>query len=235
MIAENARGIAGNVGSVSVDHRPASAVDTRQFKGKGAEGAGCTLDGTIEVARAGGSIHVHVMHHDPSRLVVMGGFLSTAKGEQRDGPNGVPGANVTHKIHDFGFGPAVKYGFAESRNPLAGNVFVSDEGAGQVRYSLKVVPISHQRIYGHEMKTHTYSSNVGFVSEGEVMRGTSSTRQWLGVDFEYDFTPVMVRYTETSKSYFEFVTSVCAIVGGVHTVSGLLVQGLQGLTRKKFD
>lgn len=167
----------------------------------------------------------------------MSGFVGMTKGEKRTGPQGVAGANVTHKIHDFGFWPTTGSGASGlgRGNPLAGTVFVSEEGAGQVRYSLKVVPITHQRLYGHEVKTHTYSSNVAFVNEDEAMRATVLSKQWLGVDFEYDFSPVMVRYTETRKSMFEFLTSVYAIVGGIYTVSGLFVQGVQGVSKKKHD
>lgn len=216
-----------------MDRRPATKAEIRPFQPKGG-GSGCTLDGTVEVERAAGSIVVHVVHHDPKRVIWRGPFISTTPGETRSGPKGVAGQNVTHKIHDFGFGPPLKGSVGTGRNSLAGSTFVSDRGAGIVKYSLKVVPISHQRIHGAEVKTHTYSSNIAFVPEDDAIRDVSSALL-LGVVFSFDFTPVMVRYTDTRRSLFELVTSVCAIVGGIYTVSGLLVRGVHGVSRKKHD
>jgi hypothetical protein len=38
------------------------------------------------------------------------------------------------------------------------------------------------------------------------------------VFFFYDLSPIMVRYVEQRKSFLHFLTSVCAVVGGVFTV-----------------
>lgn len=235
MIADSARGGSKDVDATSLVRAPASRSDMREFEAK-AGMSGCTVNGAAEVARAGGSIRIHVVHHDPSRVVSMGGFMLPTAGELRKGPKAVAGANVTHKIHDFGFETSTSRSQRDMKNPLAGSTFVSETGPGQVRYSLQVVPTSHRRLYGREVKTHTYASNLGFVPEDEVMRSSSpSSDQWLGVAFEYDFTPVMVQYTERRKSFFEFLASVCAIVGGIHTVSGLIVQGLRSMFRSKRD
>ena len=43
-----------------------------------------------------------------------------------------------------------------------------------------------------------------------------------GVFFMYEFSPMMVKVSERSKSFLHFLTSLCAIVGGVFTVAGLL-------------
>ncbi|CAM9508791.1 unnamed protein product [Hapterophycus canaliculatus] len=220
--------------AVAVRKKAATKSERKPFKVK-ARDQGCTLDGTVDVERAAGSIVIHVLHHDPSRIVFMGSFLGATRGENRSGPKGVAGQNVTHKIHDFGFGPPVQGSVGAGRNSLAGSTFLSEEGSGIVKYSLKVVPISHRRIHGAEVNTHTYSSNVAFVREDELIRDITTPTLILGVEFSYDFTSVMVRYTDTRRSMFQLITSVCAIVGGIHTVSGLFVRGLQGVTRNKHD
>lgn len=38
----------------------------------------------------------------------------------------------------------------------------------------------------------------------------------------YDFYPVMVRYEEERQTFFEFITSLCAILGGIVTAMGLV-------------
>lgn len=219
---------------MAVDQRAASWADRKPFPLKGG-GSGCTLDGSVEVERAAGTIIVQILHHDPSRIVLRNGFLSASKGEARSGTRRVAGQNLTHIIHDFGFGPPISGSVGEGRNSLAGNKFVAEEESGLVKYSLKVVPISHQRMYRAEVKTHTYSANVVHVGESAAVKDVTATTLLLGVEFSYDFNPVMVRYTDSRKSLLEFITSVCAIVGGVHTVSGLLVRGIQGVSRKKHD
>lgn len=183
----------------------------------------------MEVERAAGSLVLHVIHHDPTRTVIVGGLLVGTRGESRSGPHGVAGPNITHIIHDFNFGSSDLV--REAKAPLSGGTFVADQGSGIAKYSLKIVPISHRRVHGNEVKSHTYSANLGFISENELMTGNIM----LGVEFSYDFSPVMVRYTDTRKSFFELITSVCAIVGGVHTVSGLFVRGVQGSWRKKME
>jgi hypothetical protein len=46
-----------------------------------------------------------------------------------------------------------------------------------------------------------------------------------GVFFFYDLSPIKVLYSEESASFLAFLTSACAIVGGVFTMSGV-VEGL---------
>lgn len=234
IVADHPLGGAENTAALAVDLRPASRVDRKPFPQKGGM-SGCTLDGTVEVERSAGTILVQVLHHDPARIVLKHGYLAATRGEARAGTAGVAGQNVTHTIHDFGFGPPMSGSIGEGRNSLAGNKFVSLEGSGLVKYSLKVVPISHQRMYRAEVKTYTYSANVAFVGEAVAVKDVTAPTLRLGLELSYDFNPVMVRYTDTRRSMLEFITSVCAIIGGVHTVSGLLVRGIQGVSRKKHD
>ena len=43
-----------------------------------------------------------------------------------------------------------------------------------------------------------------------------------GVFFNYEISPMLVTYTEQRKSITSFLTGVCAIVGGVFTVAGMI-------------
>ena len=40
--------------------------------------------------------------------------------------------------------------------------------------------------------------------------------------FHYDISPVTVVMTEESQSFSKFVTRICAVIGGIFTVVGLL-------------
>ena len=45
---------------------------------------------------------------------------------------------------------------------------------------------------------------------------------FLGVFFNYDISPMQVTYTEYQKPFSHFLTDVCAVVGGVFTVAGII-------------
>ena len=59
-----------------------------------------------------------------------------------------------------------------------------------------------------------------------------------GVFFMYDMSPMMVQLTESRHSLAHFLTGVCAIVGGVFTVAGM-VDGMlyhsQKALKKKIE
>jgi len=40
--------------------------------------------------------------------------------------------------------------------------------------------------------------------------------------FSYEISPIMVKYSEKAKSFGHFATGVCAIIGGIFTVAGLI-------------
>ena len=40
--------------------------------------------------------------------------------------------------------------------------------------------------------------------------------------FHYDISPVMVVVQEETQSFSSFVTKICAVIGGIYTVVGLL-------------
>jgi len=43
-----------------------------------------------------------------------------------------------------------------------------------------------------------------------------------GFFFMYDLSPIMVQFTEHRRSLAHFLTGVCAIIGGVFTVAGII-------------
>ncbi|RVW65404.1 Endoplasmic reticulum-Golgi intermediate compartment protein 3 [Vitis vinifera] len=59
-----------------------------------------------------------------------------------------------------------------------------------------------------------------------------------GVFFFYDLSPIKVTFTEEHVSFLHFLTNVCAIVGGVFTVSGILdsfIYHSQKAIKKKIE
>lgn len=40
--------------------------------------------------------------------------------------------------------------------------------------------------------------------------------------FSYDLSPIQIVVTQRSKAFYHFITTTCAIIGGVFTVAGIL-------------
>lgn len=72
----------------------------------------------------------------------------------------------------------------------------------------------HTNIHVHAHTTHTHTNNIN-----------------SGVFFMYDLSPMMVQLTEHKKSLAHFLTGVCAIIGGVFTVAGMVDGMLYHSTR----
>ena len=70
----------------------------------------------------------------------------------------------------------------------------------------------------HKRATHTHTH-------------TMHAHACSGVFFMYDLSPMMVQLTEHKKSLAHFLTGVCAIVGGVFTVAGMVDGMLYHSTR----
>src|SRR5687768_637945 len=66
--------------------------------------------------------------------------------------------------------------------------------------------------------------------EGQGLPGARCLLVWLalthasraGVFVFYELSPIMVRFTETRESFSHFLTQLCAILGGVFTVAGII-------------
>lgn len=60
----------------------------------------------------------------------------------------------------------------------------------------------------------------------------------LGVFFNYEISPMLVVYTEYKKAFAHFLTDVCAIVGGIFTVAGMVdgfIYTAEKTIKKKLD
>eukprot|EP01028_Stygiella_incarcerata_P008076 TRINITY_DN341_c0_g1_i2.p1 TRINITY_DN341_c0_g1~~TRINITY_DN341_c0_g1_i2.p1 ORF type:complete len:390 (+),score=75.64 TRINITY_DN341_c0_g1_i2:129-1298(+) len=163
---------------------------------------GCNLRGKLSVNKVGGNFHFTIgrAYQNPS----FGRIL----------PEDLQEFNMTHVIHDLTFG--VRYpGLV---NPLDGVQRSIEEGVGQFQYFIKVVPTN----YGDSLRMTEINTNQFSVTE-HVRRAPKAVPEFSpGVFFIYDFSPIRVRITRQSRSFAQFLTSVCAIVGGVYTVAGLL-------------
>ena len=68
--------------------------------------------------------------------------------------------------------------------------------------------------------------------ESAPVAGPVSARTLPGVFFFYDLSPIKVLITQQRPSFWRYVTNLCAIIGGVFAVSGLLDNAAYGIARK---
>ena len=71
----------------------------------------------------------------------------------------------------------------------------------------------------------------GRYSYTELFRTTSELDKLPAVYFHYELSPIMVRVSESRKTYSSFLTGLCAIVGGVFTVAGMVDSALHRFAR----
>ncbi|KAI8550440.1 hypothetical protein RHMOL_Rhmol06G0107100 [Rhododendron molle] len=120
---------------------------------------------------------------------------------------------ISHKINRLAFG---EY-FPGVVNPLDGVQWTQETPSGMYQYFVKVVPTVYTDVSGHTIQSNQFSVTEHFRS-GQV----GQLQSLPGVFFFYDLSPIKVTFTEEHVSFLHFLTSVCAIVGGVFTVSGIL-------------
>ena len=95
----------------------------------------------------------------------------------------------------------------------------------RVQYHIKIVPTTYEPLRGAPLHTNQYSYT-------ELFRTTSQLDKLPAVYFHYELSPIMAKVTYARKSYSSFLTGLCAIVGGVFTVAGMLDSAIHRLSGK---
>lgn len=182
-------------------------------------GEGCQVYGYLLVNKVAGNFHIapgksfqqqHMHVHD----------LQPFKNAKFD---------LSHSINRLSFGRE----FPGIVNPLDGVTKENDrniEGAGMYQYFIKVVPTTYEHYSGSVLNTNQFSVTEHFKPISGGSHGLP------GVFFMYELSPIMVKFQEHRRSFAHFLTGVCAIVGGVFTVAGLvdsfIYTGMRSLKKK---
>lgn len=86
------------------------------------------------------------------------------------------------------------------------------------QYYIKIVPTSYVKTDG----TIIHSNQFSVTKHQKVISIIAGESGMPGAFFQYELSPLMVKYTERERSLGHFLTNVCAIIGGVYTVAGLI-------------
>lgn len=167
------------------------------------EGEGCNLYGFLDVNKVAGNFHFAPGKSFQQSNVHVHDLLAFQKDS----------FNISHNVNRLAFG---EY-FPGVVNPLDGVQWTQQTPNAMYQYFLKVVPTVFTDKNGHAIHSNQFSVT-------EHVKGAELGRlQALpGVFFFYDLSPIKVTFTETHVSFLHFLTNVCAIVGGVFTVSGII-------------
>jgi hypothetical protein len=173
-------------------------------------GGGCRVAGSLHVRRVAGHVYVAA----PRSLTNLDGRLVFAVNRESKDQ-----FNASHTINHLAFGPK----FPGQLAPLDGATSSSSvSSAANYQYHIKVVPTIYEFLGGITGK-RTIDSQQFSASDFLQIQETSEGGQFIhpGIWFRYDFSPIMVRLVETRRSFLQFLTSLCAILGGVFAITGL--------------
>jgi hypothetical protein len=162
--------------------------------------------------------------------------------------------NVSHIINHLSFGtPFSKYfiqsglkntppGFLESTRPFDGNVYVTQNVHEAHHHYLKVITTEFE-----SAKTEIKNQKNGKKKQVEDGNRISRAYQILQssqlslyktdivpeAKFTYDLSPIAVSYNQHYRAWYDYFTSVMAIIGGTFTVVGMLESGVHAISSKK--
>lgn len=166
------------------------------------EGEGCRIYGKVQVAKVAGNFHL-----------APGESHQSSKSHVHDIHSIQPARfDASHTINHLSFGRH----FPGKQFPLDGRDFSSENGGVMFVYNAKVVPTSYHYTNGNSDTSYQFSITR---QKREIVEGSSGLP---GVFFQYEFSPLMVKYEEQMKSISAFLVSLCAIIGGIFALAQLI-------------
>ncbi|KAJ2898020.1 ER-derived vesicles protein erv46 [Coemansia aciculifera] len=129
--------------------------------------------------------------------------------------------DFSHTIHGLSFGE----GFSAQTNALDGVTKTAHSIQAQFQYFTKIVGSEVRYLNGSVLRSNQYSATEfvkGDASASDSPRAVITAKRTPGLFVMFDISPMRVIYTETKRSLGSFLTSACAIVGGVFTVARLV-------------
>jgi len=171
-------------------------------------GEGCEVSGYLIVNKVPGNFHISA--HSHAHLVHV--FFGSKP------------MNVSHVINHLSFGnfeetTQLKDVAGAHINPLKGTRKMAEQdpndsqNAKSYEYYIKIVPTVYDKLNGKQYRSFQ------FVADSNEVSGRY---QLPAAYFRYDLSPITVHFTEKRRSFAHFLVQICAIIGGVFTVLGLV-------------
>ncbi|ETO10224.1 Endoplasmic reticulum-Golgi intermediate compartment protein [Reticulomyxa filosa] len=170
---------------------------------------GCRIEGHLHVQKVEGNFHLALgAAHNINGRHVHQFVLSD-----------IPKFNCSHTIHHLSFGDP----FPQQVFPLNGiSHVITEMGGGVFQYYLKIIPTEYISPTGHRIYSNQYWSSYKYNHIRPSSEHERTEVALPGVFFIYEMNEYMVRISRQRPSLTDFLVNLCAIVGGVYAVSGLL-------------
>jgi len=121
--------------------------------------------------------------------------------------------DFTHRIVEVRMGDNIlSHKVPGSFNPLKDIQKTADLGFESHDYQLRIVPTVYETRNGKNHISYQYT----YAYRSFIGRGGAAL--W----FRYDLSPLTVKYNERGEPLLAFLTAICAVVGGVFTVAGII-------------
>ncbi|KAK6907281.1 hypothetical protein I203_101271 [Kwoniella mangroviensis CBS 8507] len=198
---------------------------------------GCRIAGRVRVNKVIGNLHFSPGRSFQHNMVQMMDLVPYLRDNNHH--------DFGHVIHKFRFGADLTAAEEATvlpkeakwrnslmmRDPLQEVAAHTEESQYMFQYFLKVVSTNFVALNGEEIPSHQYSvtqyerdlrlgNAPGKDSHGHMTsHGVAGVP---GVFINYEISPMKVIHTETRQSFAHFLTSTCAIIGGVLTVASLV-------------
>eukprot|EP00929_Paragymnodinium_shiwhaense_P057577 TRINITY_DN28825_c0_g1_i1.p1 TRINITY_DN28825_c0_g1~~TRINITY_DN28825_c0_g1_i1.p1 ORF type:complete len:365 (-),score=53.90 TRINITY_DN28825_c0_g1_i1:67-1161(-) len=203
--------------------------DVERIKQMIHSGEGCRVFGYVKVNRVPGNVHLSTYSHS----YLFGSLYQETRN-----------INITHKINHISFGvdtdiAHVKRNFKGTGvvSPLDGmlqvvlpksttttttrqddlgfhfgSLFGGSSNTAIFEYYTKVVPTTYVPLGSPPVNVFQFTANSNKIVN----------QQMPSLYLRYDFAPVTVKYTERRESFSHFLVQICAVIGGVFTIAGML-------------
>ena len=170
---------------------------------KDAEHPGCQLSGHLMLDRVPGNFHIlaRSKHHD------LAPHLTNVSHQVNTLSIGSP--YTARKVSEMNDIPA---DIASKMAPMNGNIYTTNNLHESYHHYLKVVSTGVPNLENAKAYQIIPSSQLSYYRDDMVPEAK----------FVYDLSPIAVSYRKSSRRWYEYITSLFAIIGGVFTIVGLV-------------
>ena len=168
---------------------------------------GCNLNGYFFVDAVPGSFHITSGYY--------GSIVQRLANER------ILKVNIQHRINQISFGQfnrkEIWSNFGKEISKLSASLTnikrKNDYNSKIYQYYLKIVPTKFLTYSGKEINNYqyTYSSFAEY-----------TLNEMPSIYFRYDISPITVEYKQYKETFLNFFINICAIIGGVFTITGII-------------